>query len=88
MSDADSDVDSTSDPINAHISDDDDGAEASISPAVRRLCNQLRANDTRVLGHGSFFTPFTNQGKYSDGEQIAVFQALKDNTIVSTSKLP
>ncbi len=86
MSDTDSDADSISDSSNAHV-DVDGGAEA-ISSAVRELCNQLRANDTRVLGHGSFFTPFKNQGKYSDVEQIAVFQALKDNTIVSTSKLP
>jgi Ran GTPase-activating protein (RanGAP) involved in mRNA processing and transport len=81
MSDADCNADSISDASNAH-SDDNDGSEAIISPAVRELCNQLRANDPRVLRHSSTFVPSTFLGGSSEDECIAVFQALKENTSV------
>jgi Leucine-rich repeat (LRR) protein len=86
MSDVGSDVDSISDSFNFH-SDHDDGAEASISSAVRRLCNQLRANDPCVLAHDSTFVPFEYEGEYSEGERIEVFQALKQNTSVKRIRL-
>jgi hypothetical protein len=82
MSDADhSDADSISDSSDAH-SDDDDGSEAIISPAVRELCNQLRANDPRVLRHSSTFRLYDSLRGCSEAECIDVFQALKENTSV------
>jgi hypothetical protein len=48
MSDTDSNADSISDSSNAHV-DGGDGGEAFTSSAVRGLCNQLRANEPRVL---------------------------------------
>jgi Ran GTPase-activating protein (RanGAP) involved in mRNA processing and transport len=88
MSDADSDADSISNPSNAHISDDEDGAEASsISPAVRELCDRLRANDPRVLNSDSVFVPFEDQHESVEGEQIAVFQALNENISMKQIRL-
>jgi hypothetical protein len=81
MSDAESDAESISDSSNAHVDDGgDDGGEALISVAVRRLCNQLRANDPRVLGDNSSFAPLRYITGYSAAEYIAIFQALKENT--------
>jgi hypothetical protein len=74
-SDRDSNVDSISDPSNAHISDDDDGDDTA-----RELCDRLRANDPRGLDHDSNFIPFPEAGEYSEGEQIVDFQALEENT--------
>ncbi len=48
MSDVDFEVDSISDLTNA-LSDDDGSEASSISPAVRELCDRLRANDPRFL---------------------------------------
>jgi Ran GTPase-activating protein (RanGAP) involved in mRNA processing and transport len=87
MSDADSDADSTSDPSNAHSDHDDGDDDSLISPAVRVLCDRLRANDPRVLAHDSFFIPFQALRDYSEGERIQVFQALKENTSVKHIQL-
>jgi Ran GTPase-activating protein (RanGAP) involved in mRNA processing and transport len=93
MSDTDSDADSTSDPSNAHSYYADGGDEALISSDVRELCNQLRANDPRLLADGSVFElcNYTNDCVFelfnfttgcSEDECIATFQALKENTSV------
>jgi hypothetical protein len=76
MSDTDSDPDSISDSSNAR-SDDDDGDDPSISSAVLELCNQLRANDPRVLAHDFF----------SLSPSIEVFRALKEYTSVKHIRL-
>jgi Ran GTPase-activating protein (RanGAP) involved in mRNA processing and transport len=82
MSDTDSDADPISDTSNTQV-DHDDGAEAfPISPNIRVLCDRLRSNDSRVLNSISVFTPFKFQGDNSEGENVAVFQALKQNTSV------
>jgi Ran GTPase-activating protein (RanGAP) involved in mRNA processing and transport len=86
MSDADCNADSISDASNAHSDDEDDGSEAIISPAVRELCDQLRANDPRVLRHSSTFVPSKFLRGSSEDECIAVFQALKENTSVKRIK--
>jgi uncharacterized protein (DUF849 family) len=78
MSDTYSDTDSNSDASIAHV-DVDDGAEPLISLAVRELCNQLRANDPRVL---STFITSNSLGVCSEPECSEVFQALKENTSV------
>jgi hypothetical protein len=85
MSDTDPDADSISDSNNAEV--DASGDEAQISVAIRRLCNQLRANDPCVLAYGSFFIPFQGEGKYSKAEWIEVFQALRENTLVKDIQL-
>jgi hypothetical protein len=88
MSVVDSDADSISDTSNAHICDDDDGAEdSSISNAIRVLCNRLRENDPRVLDCTSCFIPFQREREYSESERIEVFQALKQNTSVKHIRL-
>jgi hypothetical protein len=58
MSDTDSDAESISDSSNVHSDDDDDddGDDEALL-TVRELCNQLRANDPRLLGYASVFTP-------------------------------
>jgi hypothetical protein len=82
MSDADSEADSISNPSNAH-SDHDDGDDNSlISPAVRVLCDQLRANDPRVLAHNPAFVDFQYHDEFSEDERVEVFQALKENSNV------
>jgi hypothetical protein len=80
MSDTDSDADSISDSSNAHV--DVRGDEALISSAVRELCDQLRANDPRVLDADNTFVPSSYKYHYSEAECIALFQALKENTSV------
>jgi hypothetical protein len=90
MSDTDSDANSISDSSNAHSydDDDDDGDEDSmISFGVRALCDQLRANDPRVLDHNSVFVRFQCGGQDSECERIEVFQALKENTSVKHIRL-
>jgi Ran GTPase-activating protein (RanGAP) involved in mRNA processing and transport len=81
MSDSDSDADSILDPSKAHRDDDGGDEDSSISPAVRVLCDRLRANDPHVLNCRSGFNP-TNYALCSEREIIAVFQALKQNTSV------
>jgi hypothetical protein len=71
MSDTGSDVDSISDASTGHSD------EALISPAIRQLCNQLRAND-----YSSRFIPSHFLRGCTEAECIAVFQALKENTSV------
>jgi Ran GTPase-activating protein (RanGAP) involved in mRNA processing and transport len=87
MSDTDADADSISDSRYAHV--DYDGDEASISLAVRELCNQLRANDPRLLANDP--DPFFDLSRYrfggAEAECIAVFQALKENTSVKHIRL-
>jgi hypothetical protein len=85
MSDADSD--SISNPSNAHISEADGDEASSVSPAVRELCDRLRANDPRVLDSTSFFVPVDYQDEYSEVESIEVFHALKENTRVRNIQL-
>jgi Ran GTPase-activating protein (RanGAP) involved in mRNA processing and transport len=72
MSDTDPDADSISDASNNHSADD-----ALISSAVRKLCDQLRANDPRI---SSTFETSNYISGCSEAEYIAVFQALKENT--------
>jgi hypothetical protein len=76
MSDTGSDVDSISDASTGHSD------EALLPSAVREVCNQLRANDPRLLKHDSVLDPSHYLSRYSDAEWIAVFQALKENTSV------
>jgi Ran GTPase-activating protein (RanGAP) involved in mRNA processing and transport len=68
-----------------------DGDEASISVAIRELCLQLRANDPRILRHGSsfifpqfpgYFESSRHLSGCNEAEYIEVFQALKENTSV------
>jgi hypothetical protein len=80
MSDADSDADSISDPSGAHV--DTGGNEALISSFVRVTCDRLRANDPRV--NSSFFADLICR---SEAGQIAVFQALMENTKVKCIRL-
>jgi Ran GTPase-activating protein (RanGAP) involved in mRNA processing and transport len=80
MSDTDSDADSISDASNVHVAAG--GDEALISVAVRELCNELRANDPRLLGQSFTFKPHQYISNYSEAECIAFFQALKENTSV------
>jgi Ran GTPase-activating protein (RanGAP) involved in mRNA processing and transport len=80
MSDADSDADSISDSSNAQVHAG--GNEALISSAVRELCDQLRANDPRVLADDSVFELNNYIMDCSETECIAIFQALKENTSV------
>jgi hypothetical protein len=80
MSDTDSDADSISDSSNAHV--DVGGDEALISSAVRELCSQLRANDSRVLDEENVFVPSRYKSHYSEAECIALFQALEENNSV------
>jgi hypothetical protein len=75
-----SDADSISDSSNAHV--DTGGHEALLSSAVRELCDQLRANDPRVLADDSVFELLNYTMDYSEAERIAIFQALKENTSV------
>jgi Ran GTPase-activating protein (RanGAP) involved in mRNA processing and transport len=88
MSDTGTDTDSISDASNAHLGDAV-SAEGLISVAVHELCNQLRANDPRVLrnrGGVSVFIPFNPDSDYeeayNEAECIAILQALKENTSV------
>jgi hypothetical protein len=53
MSDTDPDANSMSDSSSVHVAAG--GDEALISSAVRELCDQLRANDPRVLADDSVF---------------------------------
>jgi hypothetical protein len=83
MSDVDSVADSISDSNNAHVYT---GAnEALISSTVRLLCDRLRANDPRVLDSNSGFS--VDSLRCSEAEQIAVFQALMENTSVKYIRL-
>jgi hypothetical protein len=81
MSEADSDPDSIS------ASSDVNCDEALISVGVRRLCNQLRANDPSVLPHNYVFTPSHHLRLCSVNEWIEVFQAIKENTNVKHIRL-
>jgi hypothetical protein len=93
MSDVDSEADLISDSSSGHSDQHDDGGEdSSILPAVRELCDQLRANDPRILDRNSSFVPFKyrheiNGSEYSEAERIEVFQALKENTQVKHIRL-
>jgi hypothetical protein len=59
------------------------GDEASISVAVRELCNQLRANDPQLLRRSSTLRLDNYMSRYSnESECIAVYQALEENTSV------
>jgi Ran GTPase-activating protein (RanGAP) involved in mRNA processing and transport len=84
MSDADSDADPVSDSSGIHVDVAVAGGdEASISVAVRELCNQLRANDPTLLPHAPHSFMLINYiHNCSESECIAVFQALKENTSV------
>jgi Ran GTPase-activating protein (RanGAP) involved in mRNA processing and transport len=74
--------------VNTNMPNDNSSSNSSISPAVRELCDWLRANDPRVLDHDSFCVPFNKyKGKYSEGERIEVFQALKESTSVKRIRI-
>jgi Ran GTPase-activating protein (RanGAP) involved in mRNA processing and transport len=92
MSDTDSDADSISDGSSDTDSAADSmsestnvyfayiyagGAEDYIPEDVRDICNLLRSNDPRVLDRDSVFVP----SNYVPDCFIAVFRALKENTI-------
>jgi hypothetical protein len=77
MSDTDSDADSS----NAHSDNVGGDEDSSLSPAVRVLCDRLRANDPSVLHHRSGFHP-THYALSSEAEWIEVFQALQKNAHV------
>jgi hypothetical protein len=83
MSDTDSDAESVSDSSNAH--DAAGGDEALISIAVRRICNQLRANDPRLLDDSWFDLSYL--AGFFEAASIKVFQALKKNTNVKHVRL-
>jgi hypothetical protein len=81
MSDTDSNAESISDPSDAQMYDDGGDEDSSISPAVRVVCDRLRANDPDVLDYYSGFAP-ANYSLCCEADRIAVFQALKENTSV------
>jgi Ran GTPase-activating protein (RanGAP) involved in mRNA processing and transport len=84
MSDADSDADPVSDSSGIHVDVAVVGGdEVLISSAVRDVCDQLRANDPRLLNpHDSVFELIDYISDDSEAECIAVFQALKENSSV------
>jgi hypothetical protein len=88
MSDTDSDAESISDSSNAHVDydDDDDGDDEALL-TVRELCNQLRANDPRLVDYASVFDPYNYIDDCSEAESIDIFQALKENTSVKHIRL-
>jgi effector-binding domain-containing protein len=88
MSDRVSDADYISDPSNAHVSDDGDGAEeSSISSAVRELCDRLRANNLNVMALYGAFVDFQNYDEFSEDERVEIFQALEENSNVKNIRL-